>query len=74
LCFSSSIHNANKTISIPELLREVWGENDTYDSHLLQVNLGRLRRKLKDNAGTKYIKTRPGLGYIFYTIKPGPVD
>jgi DNA-binding response OmpR family regulator len=57
--------NAGKLVTNEVLLKEVWGEEYTGDSHLLQVNISRLRQKLNSgNLTEKYIATKPGLGYI----------
>ena len=49
-----------------DLLREhVWGAEYVGESHLLQVNINRLRRKLEpDVARPCYIQTKTGVGYL----------
>jgi DNA-binding response OmpR family regulator len=48
-----------------QILEKVWGEEYIGDTHLLQVNIARLRKKLEDDGGSsKYILTRPGIGYM----------
>ena len=57
--------NANRIITPDQLLEQVWGEEYTGASHLLQVNIARLRQKLRDDARRpRYITTRPGIGYM----------
>ena len=47
------------------LLENIWGEDYIGKYHLLQVNMARLRQKLRDNARkSTYILTRPGMGYM----------
>ena len=57
--------NANRIITPDQLLEQVWGEEYSGASHLLQVNIARIRQKLRDDARRpKYITTRPGIGYM----------
>ena len=61
--------NAGRVVTPDQLLDKIWGEEYAGDSHLLQVSMARLRRKLKDDAkNTSYILTRPGIGYMM--LKP----
>jgi DNA-binding response OmpR family regulator len=58
--------NAGKVIPTDRLLTEVWGWQYRGDTHLLQVAINRLRKKIKDNPSSpRYIATRSGIGYIF---------
>ena len=58
--------NAGKVIPPERLLTEVWGRQYHGDTHLLQVVINRLRKKIKDNPRSpRYIATRSGIGYIF---------
>jgi len=57
--------NAGRVITASQLLDHVWGEEYLGADHLLQVNIGRLRQKLGDNArDPKYIQTKAGIGYM----------
>jgi DNA-binding response OmpR family regulator len=57
--------NAGRVITGSQLLDHVWGEDYSGSDHLLQVNIGRLRQKLGDNArDPKYIQTKAGIGYM----------
>jgi DNA-binding response OmpR family regulator len=50
------------------LLEYVWGEEYIGDSHMLQVNVNRLRHKLEaDPAHPRIILTKVGVGYLFST-------
>ena len=61
--------NAGRVVTPDQLLDKIWGEEYAGDSHLLQVSMARLRRKLKDDAkNPSYIMTRPGIGYMM--LKP----
>ena len=58
--------NAGKAITQDHLLSEVWGQEYCGDTHILQVAVARLRKKIGEDAGSpKYIVTRPGIGYVF---------
>jgi DNA-binding response OmpR family regulator len=58
--------NAGKVIPPERLLTEIWGRQYHGDTHLLQVVINRLRKKIKDNPRSpRYIATRSGIGYIF---------
>jgi DNA-binding response OmpR family regulator len=56
--------NAGRVITHDNLLTEVWGKEYRSDTHILQVAVARLRKKLGDDSSNpKYIATRPGIGY-----------
>jgi two-component system KDP operon response regulator KdpE len=58
--------NAGKAITQDHLLSEVWGQEYCGDTHILQVAVARLRKKIGEDAmNPKYIITRPGIGYVF---------
>lgn len=64
--------HAGKVISTQELLTRVWGAEYRNESHILQVNIARLRQKLEpDPRAPRYIITRAGLGYMV-PRPPGP--
>jgi DNA-binding response OmpR family regulator len=57
--------NAGRVITAGQMLEHVWGDEYSGSDHLLQVNIGRLRQKLQDNAREpKYIQTKAGIGYM----------
>ena len=57
-------HHADRMVTPNQLLDKVWGQEYIGETHLLQVNIARLRQKLKDDAkNPRYILTRPGMGY-----------
>jgi DNA-binding response OmpR family regulator len=45
------------------LLRSVWGTDWASDTHLVEVHIGNLRRKVDATGGHGYIKTVRGVGY-----------
>lgn len=56
--------NSGRVVTPDQILEKVWGEEYLGETHLLQVNIARLRRKLSDDTkNPKYILTRPGIGY-----------
>jgi len=58
-------HNADRVVTPDQILGQVWGEEYVSETHLLQVTVARLRRKLNDAAkNSKYILTKPGIGYM----------
>jgi len=62
--------NANRVVTLDQLLEKVWDNDHNGGSHLIQVNMSRLRWKLRDNArNPRYILTRPSLGYMM--VKQG---
>ncbi|GCE15874.1 response regulator transcription factor [Tengunoibacter tsumagoiensis] len=69
--------NAGRVVTQDLLLSHVWGEEYMGESHMLQVNINRLRRKLEiDPSHPRYIRTKVGIGYMFvnqseeHAIKP----
>jgi DNA-binding response OmpR family regulator len=57
--------NAGRVITQDLLLTHVWGDEYEGESHLLQVNVNRLRRKLEpDPTHPRYLLTKTGVGYL----------
>ena len=57
--------NADRVVTTDQILEKVWGEEYLGEHHLLQVNMARIRQKLKDSAtNSRYILTKPGIGYM----------
>ncbi|MFC2019717.1 response regulator transcription factor [Chloroflexota bacterium] len=57
--------NASRVLATDQIIDRIWGSQYRGDNHLLQVNIARLRKKIKDdNRNPKYISTRRGTGYI----------
>jgi two-component system KDP operon response regulator KdpE len=62
------IKNSGKVLTHRFLLREVWGPQDSQETHYLRVFVASLRRKLEeDPARPRYILTEQGVGYRFVT-------
>jgi len=58
------VKHAGKVLTHHQLLRAVWGTAYEGETHMLQVNISNLRRKLEPNpARPSYIITEPGVGY-----------
>ncbi len=58
------VTSAGKVLTHRQLLRQVWGAGYEEDTHLLQVTISNLRRRLElDPARPRYIQTEPGVGY-----------
>lgn len=56
--------HAGKVLTHHQLLRAVWGTGYESETHILQVNISNLRRKIEaDPARPAYIVTEPGVGY-----------
>ncbi|HEX6557496.1 MAG TPA: response regulator transcription factor [Ktedonobacteraceae bacterium] len=57
--------NAGRVVTQDALLEHVWGEEYIGESHVLQVNVNRLRHKLEpDPVYPRYILTKVGIGYF----------
>jgi two-component system, OmpR family, KDP operon response regulator KdpE len=58
--------NAGRVMTHSQLLTKVWGPAFKGETHLLQVNISNLRRKIEpDPVRPAYIVTEPGVGYRF---------
>jgi DNA-binding response OmpR family regulator len=57
--------NAGRVITQDLLLEQVWGPEYSGESHMLQVNINRLRRKIEDDhTHPRYLLTKVGIGYL----------
>jgi len=60
------LKHSGKVLTHRFLLREVWGPQDSQETHYLRVFVASLRRKLEtDPAQPRFILTEPGVGYRF---------
>ncbi len=60
--------NAGKVLTHHQILREIWGEDDRPDMHMLRVNISNLRHKIEaDPTRPRYVLTEPGVGYRLHT-------
>ncbi len=55
--------NRNKVFSRDEILSKIWGDDVIVSDRTVDVNITRLRKKIKHYG--EYLKNRPGLGYYF---------
>jgi DNA-binding response OmpR family regulator len=57
--------NAGRVVTQDLLLEHVWGSEYLGESHMLQVNVNRLRRKIEaDPTEPRYILPKVGIGYL----------
>lgn len=57
--------NVGRVITQDLLLEHVWGGDYAGESHMLQVNMNRLRRKIEaDPSHPRYLLTKVGIGYM----------
>jgi DNA-binding response OmpR family regulator len=57
--------NVGRVVTQDLLLEHVWGSEYLGESHMLQVNINRLRRKIEaDPSHPRYILTKVGVGYF----------
>jgi DNA-binding response OmpR family regulator len=57
--------NAGRVVTQDLLLEQVWGPEYSGESHMLQVNINRLRRKIEDDhTHPRYLLTKVGIGYL----------
>ncbi|MGH2496955.1 MAG: response regulator transcription factor [Ktedonobacteraceae bacterium] len=61
--------NMGRIVTQDLLLEHVWGAEYLGESHMLQVNINRLRRKLEsDPSRPRYILTKVGVGYLLASL------
>jgi two-component system, OmpR family, KDP operon response regulator KdpE len=60
------VRHADRVVTQPQLLRELWGPTHQQDTHYLRILVGKLRQKLGDDAAApRWIATEPGVGLRF---------
>lgn len=58
------IRHANRVVTTPQLLKEVWGPTHVEHSHYVRVYMGHLRQKLEaDPTQPVYLQTETAVGY-----------
>ena len=57
--------HAGNTLTKDQIETQVWGFDAESGGNLVEVYVGRLRRKLNDTEGTRFITTIRGVGYRF---------
>jgi len=66
--------NAERVVGRPELAEHVWDE--TYDpfTNLIEVYIGRVRRKIDEPPASPLIHTRRGIGYVLSADADGDAE
>jgi len=65
--------NVDRIVTPNQILERVWSKEYIGETHLLRVNIARLRQKLKDNSrNPRHILTRSGIGYMLQQDSPAP--
>ncbi|MFC2122342.1 response regulator transcription factor [Bacteroidota bacterium] len=65
--------NVDRIVTPNQILEKVWSKEYIGETHLLRVNIARLRQKLKDNPrNPRHILTRSGIGYMLQQNSPAP--
>ena len=60
------VRHADRVVTQPHLLRELWGATHEADTHYLRILVAKLRQKLGDDAAApRWIVTEPGVGLRF---------
>ncbi|VVT02759.1 response regulator transcription factor [Erythrobacter sp. EC-HK427] len=67
--FRYFVENAGETVTREMLLRDVWNMDFDPQTNVVDVNIGRLRRKLEDGFATPALETIYGTGYRLLTGK-----
>ena len=62
--------NAGEVVTRMQLLEHVWKLHFDPQTNVVDVHVGRLRRKLQEVAGRPVIHTERGVGYIFDPVRP----
>jgi two-component system KDP operon response regulator KdpE len=56
--------NAGKVLTHGQILKDIWGPNQTSQTHYVRVHMAELRKKIEaDPARPKLIVTELGVGY-----------
>jgi len=63
LCYLAD--NAGRVLTHEQILHHIWGEEYSGETHMLQVYISRVRKKIRDDTRNhRYVLTRPGMGYM----------
>jgi two-component system KDP operon response regulator KdpE len=58
------VRHAGKVVTHRQLLKEVWGPDNVWETHYLRVYMNQLRHKLeRDPQRPEHLLTEPGVGY-----------
>lgn len=63
------LRNKGRVLTRTTIIEHVWDRHFDSDTNLVDVYVQRLRKKLEENGGRRYIFTRRGMGYV---IKDDP--
>ncbi|MCA1335227.1 response regulator transcription factor [Pseudooceanicola marinus] len=66
--------NAGAVVTRMQLLEKVWNLHFDPQTNVVDVHVGRLRRKLEQAAGRPVIHTERGAGYVFDPQRAAPMD
>ena len=66
--------NAGEVVTRMQLLEKVWNLHFDPQTNVVDVHVGRLRRKLEQAAGRPVIHTERGAGYVFDPLRAAPSD
>jgi len=64
--------NAGHVVTRMQLLEQVWNLHFDPGTNVVDVHVGRLRRKLEEVAGHPLFQTARGEGYVFAPLPPNP--
>ncbi|GHO80232.1 DNA-binding response regulator [Ktedonobacter sp. SOSP1-85] len=71
--FAYMAQNVGRVLTHDQLLEHVWGSEYLGESHMLQVNVNRLRQKIEPTPSQpRYLLTRIGIGYLLVDPQPMP--
>jgi len=60
------VENSGRVLTHRQLLKQVWGDQYTNETHYLRVYMAQLRQKLEDDpARPRHLTTEAGVGYRF---------
>lgn len=62
------MENQEKVLSRQKILDSIWGTGHFIDENTVDVYVGYLRSKVDQQAGTEYIKTMRGAGYMMVKV------
>ncbi|GHO77649.1 DNA-binding response regulator [Ktedonobacter sp. SOSP1-85] len=69
--FAYMAQNVGRVLTHDQLLEHVWGSEYLGESHMLQVNVNRLRQKIEPTPSQpRYLLTRIGIGYLLVDPQP----
>ena len=57
------VHQAGQVVAREDIVASVWRSDYVGDSHMVDVHMGNLRRKLRTHADHQWIRTVRGIGY-----------